>query len=169
MKKKLTIIALIITSAILLTSCGVTSYGDEKPFIGTFASDWIEGSNGQREYLGMDPITYQSYYAYYLLSYALTMNKDRTFVLKIYREYPDETATKETVYNGTWAGNTSKDTFGIICFYESEGSHSSEIDDSVRGQYITLTSLDDGRIIASSGIDGFPGISAGYTVVLKRK
>lgn len=119
MKKVCSIIVLIILLALLFCGCGKNS------FIGTFTSDWIDIQNNESS-----------------IQFILTVNKDKTVTLE--RKNGE---TTEWTKSGTWAGNNSKDNYGIICMFNKYNEK-----ENIGGYYLTLMGLDDGRFTANPSL-----------------
>ncbi|MCL2797317.1 MAG: hypothetical protein FWD58_04620 [Firmicutes bacterium] len=108
-------------------------------FIGTYNSTWVEGAYSD------ESVNYKT------PSFLLNIKSDKTYVLTSLG------ADEERIRSGTWVGNGSNGNYGLICFAAESTSIEEYVDSqrierpATRNTHFTLSLLDDGRILASSG------------------
>ncbi len=123
MKRKFMCFFTILTlsfSMFLITGCEKQK---NKAFIGEFTSTWIDVQHASS----------------IQLSFILILNSDKTVSLE-----RKTGSTTDWTKTGTWAGNKSKDNYGIICMFDDTDKTRNAL-----GTYLTLTQIDDGRLTAS--------------------
>ena len=124
MKKFNLLIVFFLMVAIINSGCSKqqsNNNADTQSFIGSFTSDWMDVQKST-------PLTF-----------ILSLNADKTVELE--RKTGE---VSDWIKTGTWAGNTSKDNFGILCMLDNPNS--------IIDSYFTFMKLDDGRFSATPSV-----------------